>query len=98
MRARPLLVLAAVVLSACGSPKADKRKAPPLPPTSGGEGAVHVGTGEVSAEVKKAVSEQLECPVEQLSVLCTERDRSGECIAVRGLGCEREIEYKFGSD
>lgn len=90
------------MLAGCGTSKsagmADAPKAPPLPPSGGGTSDIAKGSDAVSVEIRKAVSEQMGCPEEQLNIICTERDRSGECIAVRALGCEKEMELKFGND
>jgi hypothetical protein len=98
---RTAIALALLLFAAaCGTTKSvDKRKAPPPPPESVGGGELAKGSGEISDEVRRAVSEQLDgCPPEKINIICVERDRSGECIAVRGLGCDKEIEYKFGND
>ena len=52
----------------------------------------------VNAAVLDAVVQQLECPKDQVLVRCIDHDRTGECIAVTAKGCEREIEYRFGTD
>ena len=91
--------LAFAVNCASSKPKENDMVAPPQPPESVGGGELAKGHGGVTDEIKQAVSEQLGgCPVEQITIICTEKDRSGECIAVRGLGCDKEIEYKFGTD
>lgn len=104
---RPLLSLVSastlvVVLAACGTGKGGKMSdapaAPPQPPSAPGSSDIAKGSDSVSVEIRKAVSTQMECPVEKLNIICTERDRSGECIAVRALGCDKELELKFGND
>lgn len=90
------------VLAACGTGKGgtitDAPPAPPQPPAAPGSGDIAKGSDAVSVEIRKAVAAQMECPEEQLNIICTERDRSGECIAVRALGCDKEMELKFGND
>ncbi|MCC7070767.1 MAG: hypothetical protein IT383_05560 [Deltaproteobacteria bacterium] len=90
------------VLAACGTGKggtiADAPPAPPQPPSAPGAGDVAKGSDAVSIEIRKALSEQMGCPEAELNFICTERDRSGECIAVRALGCDKEMELKFGND
>lgn len=101
---RPLLLLLLAVMLAlvasCASTKGKRKKRapPPLPPAAAGAGDVAVGKEAISDEVRQAVSQQLECPADQLNIICVQRDRSGECISVRALGCDKEIEYKFGTD
>lgn len=94
--------LLVVVLAACGTGKGGKMQdapaAPPQPPAAPGSSDIAKGSDSVSIEIRKAVSTQMECPVEQLNIICTERDRSGECITVRALGCDKELELKFGND
>ncbi len=96
------LVALTAVLSACGTGKGgtitDAPPAPPQPPSSTGTSDIAKGSDAVSVEIRKAVAEQMGCPEEQLNIICTERDRSGECIAVRALGCDKEMELKFGND
>ncbi len=105
MRALPvcLSVLSLLaVLASCGTGKGTKMHdapaAPPQPPTSTGVSDIAKGSDAVSVEIRKAVSEQMGCPEAQLNIICTERDRSGECISVRALGCDKELELKFGND
>lgn len=90
------------LLAGCGSGKGTKMNdappAPPQPPSAPGSSDIAKGSDAVSVEIRKAVSEQLGCPEEQLNIICTERDRSGECIAVRALGCDKEMELRFGND
>jgi hypothetical protein len=91
--------LAFAISCASSKPKENEMVAPPQPPESVGGGDLAKGSGAVTEEVKQAVSEQLGgCPIDKITIICTEKDRSGECIAVRGLGCDKEIEYKFGTD
>lgn len=95
-------VVLVALLASCGTDKGTKMSdappAPPQPPSSTGASDIAKGSDAVSVEIRKAVSEQMGCPEEQLNIICTERDRSGECIAVRALGCEKEMELKFGND
>lgn len=95
-------VAVVVVLASCGTGKGGKMHdapaAPPQPPRDPGPSDIAKGSDAVSVEIRKAVSEQMGCPIEQLNIICTERDRSGECIAVRALGCDKEMELKFGND
>ncbi|OGQ13537.1 MAG: hypothetical protein A2138_15960 [Deltaproteobacteria bacterium RBG_16_71_12] len=90
------------VLASCGTGKGGKMQdapaAPPQPPSAPGSSDIAKGSDAVSVEIRKAVSEQMGCPLEQLNIICTERDRSGECISVRALGCDKELELKFGND
>jgi hypothetical protein len=105
MRALTSLLSALVLattLAACstdkGSTMNDAPKAPPLPPSSTGSSDIAKGSDAVSGEIRKSISEQMGCPEEQINFICTERDRSGECITVRALGCDKEMELKFGND
>lgn len=105
MRALFSLVAAVAMvgmLASCGTGKggqmSDAPAAPPQPPSAPAASDIAKGSDAVSVEIRKAVSEQMGCPVEELSIICTERDRSGECIAVRALGCDKELELKFGND
>lgn len=90
------------LLAGCGSGKGSKMHdapaAPPQPPSAPGSSDIAKGSDAVSVEIRKAVAEQMGCPEDQLNIICTERDRSGECIAVRALGCDKELELKFGND
>lgn len=105
MRAVVSLVLSVAVmavLASCGTDKGGKMHdapaAPPQPPRAPGSSDIAKGSDAVSVEIRTALSEQMGCPVEQLNFICTERDRSGECIAVRALGCDKEMELRFGND
>ena len=93
MLARLVLAASLVVALGCGTTKG-KRDAPPVPPT--GETAVAPPKDNYLADVKTAVAGQLECPVEEVNVTCIRKDTQGECVAVRGDGCERTVEYQFG--
>lgn len=89
-----LVVAAALVLAlGCGSGKAARKK-PPVPPM--GETAPAPAKDGYLADVKAAVAGQLECPAEEINVTCIRRDTLGECVAVRGDGCGRTVEYQFG--
>lgn len=47
-------------------------------------------------DVKKAAAQQLECPIEQVNVVCMRRDTDGDCVSVKADGCEKTYEYQFG--
>lgn len=70
------------------------------PPTENNENTV---TGAQSkdthfAEVKKAASQQLDCPEEKINIVCLRRDSEGECVSIRADGCDKSYEYQFGSE
>lgn len=50
----------------------------------------------VLEETKKSAAEQLECPIEEVRVMCKTKDADGMCTAVRAWGCDKELEYSFG--
>jgi len=50
----------------------------------------------VLLETKKSAAEQLECPIEEVRVMCKTKDADGMCTAVRAWGCDKELEYSFG--
>ena len=93
MIARLLIAASLVAALGCGSTKAARAK-PPVPPT--GETAAAPPKDSYLADVKTAVAGQLECPAEEINVTCIRKDTQGECIAVRGDGCGRTVEYQFG--
>ena len=82
-----------VVLLGCAGNKAVPSR-PPVPPM--GETAAAPAKDGYLADVMAAVAGQLECPLEEINVTCIRRDTQGECIAARGDGCERTVEYQFG--
>ena len=92
MLARLMLALALTGALGCGSKVL--RKPPPVP--MDGESVPAPKNDAYLDDVKKAVADQLECPVADINVICIRRDTLGECIAVRGDGCERLVEYQFG--
>jgi hypothetical protein len=47
-------------------------------------------------EVKKAAAAQLQCPIDQINIVCLHRDSDGECVQVRADGCDKTYEYQFG--
>jgi hypothetical protein len=95
----PLLLIAALGLTAaCASgPKKTKRSVLPPDPSGPVAGDAHT-TDAHMADVAKSAAEQLECPVEETEVRCIGRDGQGDCVAVKATGCGRDLEYKFGAD
>lgn len=88
-------LLALLALAACAtatsSAKPDK---PPVPPME--EAHAKPANDLFMADVKNAVAGQLECPLEEINLTCIKRDGQGECVAVRGDGCEKTVEYQYG--
>jgi hypothetical protein len=99
MRSRRLwFVLCALMLAlSCASSGAKRKKVKKLGPPPSSESASAGPADEHFDEVRKSAAEQLECPEDQIVVQCTERDRDGNCIAVRAIGCEKQFEYQFGT-
>lgn len=81
--------------SACaGTSTAGKASKPPVPPME--DVKPPLPKDNFMDDVKNAVAGQLECPVEEINLTCVKRDGQGECVAVRGDGCERTVEYQYG--
>lgn len=79
----------------CGTAApAGKPDKPPVPPME--QPHAKPANDLFMDDVKNAVAGQLECPVEQINLTCVKRDQQGECVAVRGDGCERTVEYQYG--
>lgn len=87
------LAIVALTVGGCSTPKKHKAAAP-IPQMQ--EEAPKADKDSHFEDVRKAASEQLECPIEQVNVVCVRRDTEGECIAVRADGCEKTFEYQFG--
>ena len=49
-------------------------------------------------ETKKTAAEQLGCPVEDVRMRCTNHDAQGGCVAVQAKGCDKTLDYSFGSE
>ena len=90
---RIVLLVVVVVALGCGHAKKAREK-PPVPPMA--EEAAPAKKDAHFDEVKKAAAEQLQCPLEQINIVCLRRDADGECISVRADGCEKSFEYQFG--
>lgn len=89
------LLLACACAAACGTTKpAAQADKPPVPPME--EPNAQPANDSFMADVKNAVAGQLECPVEEINLTCVKRDQQGECVAVRGDGCNKTVEYQFG--
>jgi hypothetical protein len=92
---RVAFVLACAVAAACGtSGSAGKPDKPPVPTME--EAHAKPANDMFMPDVKTAVATQLECPEDQINLVCVKRDQQGECVAVRGDGCEKTVEYQFG--
>jgi hypothetical protein len=94
----PALLAAGLLVAAlvgCGT-TAERRAAdkPPVPPMQ--EPLAKAPVDSHLEEVRRNAAEQLECPVEEVNVVCLRRDTEGECVTVRADGCERTYEYQFG--
>jgi hypothetical protein len=90
-----MMVFALACASDSGHKKKKRKKLPP-PPMAATNGVD--GTDAHFDDVKKAASEQLECPIEQILVQCTQKDRDDNCIAVKATGCDKAFEYQFGNE
>ena len=89
-----LLAVAVAVMLACGTAKPKKKK---FMPTSETDTPASVNPKDSHFdEVRKAAAAQLECPPEQINIVCLRRDSDGECISIRADGCEKSFEYQFG--
>lgn len=82
-------------VAGCASAPEKKPVDKPLVPTMQEE-APRAEVDSHLDDVKKAAAEQLECPLDQVNVVCMRRDTEGECIAVKADGCDRTYEYQFG--
>lgn len=90
-----VLAFAALTTAACGTTSsAGKPEKPPVPPME--EAHAKPANDLFMPDVKNAVAAQLECPLEEINLTCVKRDQQGECVAVRGDGCEKTVEYQFG--
>jgi hypothetical protein len=90
-----LAPFAFVALAACGTAgSAGKPDKPPVPPME--DPHAKPANDLFMDDVKTAVAGQLECPVEEINLTCVKRDQQGECVAVRGDGCNKTVEYQFG--
>jgi hypothetical protein len=94
-----LFALVAIASLACAS--APKEKAIRLlPPTENNENTVTGAQNKDThfAEVKKAASQQLDCPEDKINIVCLRRDAENECVSIRADGCDKSYEYQFGSE
>lgn len=90
-----VVALTGITASAgCMGPKR-KPAATPLVPTMQPRAAPPAPDAHLD-EVRKNAAVQLQCPLEQVNVVCTRRDLEGECISVRADGCDGTFEYQFG--
>jgi hypothetical protein len=104
MRRTLLTIVVLTLASACGTSSEEKKS---------DEGAGQSATGVSSPDApdlgepddegilmdsKKAAAEQLDCPLEQVRIMCKTRDADGMCSAVRAYGCDKELEYSFGGE
>ena len=87
--------LLAIALAGCSALSGGRRRdKPPVPPMQ--ETPPPAPTDAYMDEVRRAAAAQLECPIEQIDVICLRRDAGGDCVYVRASGCERTYEYQFG--
>jgi hypothetical protein len=90
-----LAALLMCVCVACGTAKkAGEPDKPPVPPMEAEK--EKPANDMFMDDVKNAVAGQLECPVEEINLVCVKRDQQGECVAVRGDGCNKTVEYQYG--
>ena len=90
------IAVSALILfvAGCASTPPPAPESPPVPPMS--EPMAKPPTDTFMDDVKNAVAGQLECPVEDINLTCLKRDGQGECVAVRGDGCNKTVEYQYG--
>ena len=92
-----LACLAGLALVGCVTPQANPTQRRPQ------DSAVVTTTPEemeaaILEETKKTAAEQLGCPVEDVRMRCTNHDAQGGCVAVQAKGCEKTLDYSFGSE
>lgn len=96
-----LIALVAAGAGACATTSQDPAPPRAPDPTSNvpdPHAPGHAADGRINEDVRKMAAEQLQCALEQVTVICTRTDRTGECIAVRAIGCDREFQYEFGTE
>lgn len=87
--------LSLLCFTGCASATTKAAAAKPLVPGMQDE-AERAPVDNYLDDVKKNAAEQLECPIEQVNVVCMRRDSEGGCISVKADGCDRTYEYQFG--
>lgn len=97
LRLSVILVGAALALS-CATAKKAKRPRNPKPPEAAAQPTTEEMDKDILAQTKQTASEQLDCPVDQLIARCTDHDAQGGCIAINVRGCEKTLDYQFGTD
>jgi hypothetical protein len=101
---RTLLAFVIMTLaSACGSTSEEKKSDDAAASAKGVSSPDAPDLGEpddegILMDSKRAAAEQLDCPLEQVRIMCKTRDADGMCSAVRAYGCDKELDYSFGGD
>ncbi len=93
---KPVVVALALLSVACATP-AEKPAPPPPPPPSATSTSAEM-EAHVMTETKKTAAAELQCPQEELIITCTGRDSLGGCVSIQARGCDKTLEYNFGSE
>ncbi len=91
---RLLLILTLVLGCAAPAP----RKAAPGPPLAPAGATPDEVNAEILTDAKQSAAEQLACPIDQVLMRCTKLDAHGGCVAVQAKGCDKTLDYEFGSE
>ncbi len=95
MRAIATLVLVGAVLACSTSAPKRTRRASPRRPPAPTPAAVEE---TVLREAAAAAANELQCPVAEVSSVCTRRDVHGGCVAIEARGCGKVLDYDFGNE
>jgi hypothetical protein len=95
MRATATLLLVGALLACSTSAPKRTRRAPPRRPPAPTPAAVEE---TVLREATTTAANELQCPVAEVSSVCTRRDVHGGCVAIQARGCGKIVDYDFGND
>ncbi len=92
------LALAVLVAASCASTHKTKARKKLGPPPETPDTVASSNLDAHLKEVKESAAQQLECPIDQVTVQCVAKDRENECISVRATGCDKTLEMQFGTE
>ena len=91
---RTMFVVVGLLSISCATP-------PPPPPAAAAapvQTSAEAMEADIMRETKKTAAAELQCPEDQLLVTCTTYDALGGCVAIQAKGCDKTLDYSFGSE